>query len=333
MKRFCFRSLAIILSFAALTLNVSQAHDLKGYVAEQKRGKAGDRGIAASLNSFLKLFHGEAAKVRARSVIVTAYLWPANYRLSICFSGGSRGLRHRIVSVMQARWPLETLTNGALAYGDSFSKVPSCYPWTVADIHVGFLSGPDGGYWSDIGTESREDRPSMNFEGFDTQPPPSLEFDRIVAHEFGHALGLHHEHQSPHAPDCKWAYNVIRTKYQWASDADMHANLDKLKNALNSSGRWEYQTSDYDQLSLMHYFFNADAFIDGEHDDCYIPNQNDVPSETDLDSIRKAYGSALGTKEGVVRSFEASNRSKLKDPAFARFRILLEHKATLLTKP
>ena len=37
----------------------------------------------------------------------------------------------------------------------------------------------------------------MNFSGFDIAPPPDSEFARIVIHEFGHALGLEHEHQSP----------------------------------------------------------------------------------------------------------------------------------------
>src|SRR5690349_10941147 len=43
----------------------------------------------------------------------------------------------------------------------------------------------------------------MNFEGFDVQLPQ--DWRGVVLHEFGHALGLEHEHQHPVQPcDFRW---------------------------------------------------------------------------------------------------------------------------------
>ena len=73
------------------------------------------------------------------------------------------------------------------------------------------------GYWSVVGTDSENlltgiDQ-SMNLEGYDVAPFPEPEFSRIVIHEFGHALGLHHEHQHPFSK-CEDEFDWPRvTKY------------------------------------------------------------------------------------------------------------------------
>src|SRR5262249_40538938 len=74
-----------------------------------------------------------------------------------------------------------------------------------ADIKVAFEDNK--GWWSVPGTTSRTQNPSMNlqFYGVDTptlangQPAPEASMRATILHEFGHALGLLHEHQSPNA--------------------------------------------------------------------------------------------------------------------------------------
>jgi len=76
-----------------------------------------------------------------------------------------------------------------------------------ADIRITFLDGDSGGYWSEIGNWALNidpGSPTMNLENFDTELKPYLEsdgpdwmksYDRLVIlHEFGHAVGLAHEH-------------------------------------------------------------------------------------------------------------------------------------------
>ncbi len=69
-----------------------------------------------------------------------------------------------------------------------------------ADIRVAFQQG--NGSWSYLGTVCRQirvDQPTMNY-GWLTPDSTDDELRRVVLHEFGHALGLIHEHQSPNRP-------------------------------------------------------------------------------------------------------------------------------------
>src|SRR5690242_7229133 len=55
------------------------------------------------------------------------------------------------------------------------------------------------GSWSMIGTTALNrprDQPTMNFGWLETTTP-EIELREVVLHEFGHALGLIHEHQLP----------------------------------------------------------------------------------------------------------------------------------------
>jgi len=58
-----------------------------------------------------------------------------------------------------------------------------------------------GGDWSVVGTLAHKeplDKPTMNLQSVKGSPLEATEEERgIILHEFGHALGLHHEHQSP----------------------------------------------------------------------------------------------------------------------------------------
>lgn len=65
-----------------------------------------------------------------------------------------------------------------------------------ADIRVTFKAGK--GFYSYIGTDAKffKDKETMNLGWFDGKTSDK-EFRRTTIHEFGHALGLNHEHQHP----------------------------------------------------------------------------------------------------------------------------------------
>ena len=65
----------------------------------------------------------------------------------------------------------------------------------VSDIRISFRGR---GHWSVVGTQCmdvRQDAPTMNLEL--TPQDGQDEYNRVARHEFGHALGLMHEHQHP----------------------------------------------------------------------------------------------------------------------------------------
>ncbi len=68
----------------------------------------------------------------------------------------------------------------------------------AAEIRISFRQR---GSWSYIGTDALSittSQPTMNF-GWLTPASTDEEYERVVVHEFGHALGCIHEHQSPAA--------------------------------------------------------------------------------------------------------------------------------------
>lgn len=69
-----------------------------------------------------------------------------------------------------------------------------------ADIRIAF--DPRAGSWSYVGTDCRllqlKGKPTMNL-GWLRPTTRNTEYRRVVLHEFGHAIGLEHEHLSPNA--------------------------------------------------------------------------------------------------------------------------------------
>lgn len=89
-----------------------------------------------------------------------------------------------------------------------------------ADIRIDF---DNKGSWSYIGTDALlvdKSQATMNF-GWIKKDMDQKEFKQIVLHEFGHALGLIHEHQSP-AIKMNWnkiyVYNYFMYNYGWPKE-------------------------------------------------------------------------------------------------------------------
>ena len=293
-------------------------HDLKGLIREQNTGSSTSLAEAIAQTP--------TADFATKSVLNNLRLWPVPRKLTICFHSGAAALRKRVADSMRRVWPLATLTEGRLDFDTAtFDSMPDCEPSPKADVRVDFKD--KDGYWSYVGVESRLHKQSMNLEGFTETLPEDREFDRIVGHEAGHALGLEHEHQSPAAPKCGWDFDFLWENYTWASKQDMYDNFTKLQDYI-SKRKHAYVFSTYDPRSEMHYAFDAKAFKDGENDPCFI-TQNYTPSDQDKNAIRVAYGPNLVALQTQMKGLLPELPKTIAD---ARLQAILKIKADLLNE-
>ncbi|MTH80196.1 M12 family metallopeptidase [Paracoccus aestuariivivens] len=129
-----------------------------------------------------------------------------------------------------------------------------------ADIYARFAPGQ--GHYSYIGTDCRwgyaNDGHTMSF-GWEGSVS-TTDLRRVTLHEFGHALGLVHEHHVP-GSDISWnkpaVYDYYEKKYGWSKE-----KIDR--NILNQYTRNEVRGTAYDAASIMHYPVPREHVIDPE---------------------------------------------------------------------
>lgn len=205
-----------------------------------------------------------------RGVYSRLTLWPPNERvIRVCFMDGPQELWRRIATYAN-EW---TLANTALKFdfgeGDTLRE---CDPddGKVSHIRVGF---DETGYWSLVGQDSvhlaSQYVKSMNLEDFDTAPPDPEEFRRVVLHEFGHALGFHHEHQNP-VSGCEdeFDWEHIYTYLAGPPNNWPKEQVDFNMRRLDQSG---LVADRFDRDSIMLYTFPPDYFRSGEQSPCFAP--------------------------------------------------------------
>lgn len=153
---------------------------------------------------------------------------------------------------------------------------------TNTDLRISFRYA---GSWSLVGTyaaaETDPTRPTMNFGWLDVQSSP-LEIQEVVLHEFGHALGLVHEHQNPASP------------IPWDRDAVIHAlsgppnnwTVEQIEdNVLRGYDLSQVRATRFDPASIMLYPVDPAWTIGG-----FQTQRNTKLSPDDVQLIREIYG-------------------------------------------
>ena len=171
-------------------------------------------------------------------------MWPVGSEIAICFLESSKGnevLYEEIFSI-GSLWS---------QFGNlSFKMVQDCDAADVT-IRVHDDSGDDSdltGSWSYLGVESRDFKPSMNL-GWAARPGLSKRsLRRVVLHEFGHMIGMAHEHLKP-GIEIPWDEAAVMEYYGnfgWSEESIKD-------NVLTELDPRDYQFSLYDSASIMHY--------------------------------------------------------------------------------
>lgn len=120
----------------------------------------------------------------SKAAVLKAAMWDNGALITCRFLGGSEALQARVKAVAK-EW--EKVANLTLDFRNS----------GPTDVRIDFVQGD--GSWSYLGTVCRqisEPQATMNYGWLDDDSSDDV-LRRVVLHEFGHAIGLIHEHQNP----------------------------------------------------------------------------------------------------------------------------------------
>jgi hypothetical protein len=232
---------------------------------------------AASAQALRQATESTAGDLSADGAIAVASLalpnlkmWPNGSDLKCRFLDGSTQQR-KMVQKKAEMW--HEYANITFTFGRS----------NAAEIRISFSADP--GSWSAVGTDALVDRyfpryqPTMNFGWL--RDDTSEECERVVLHEFGHALGCIHEHQNPNSP-LQWKTAEVYRAFSgppnyWTKEQIDHNILRKYSPRGMSATR-------YDDASIMLYQFPAALFTNNT-----ATALNTHLSDTDKQMIARMY--------------------------------------------
>jgi hypothetical protein len=197
----------------------------------------------------------------------TELMWDTGQTVRVKMMGGSAFVRSKVRHFAE-EW---------LKYANiTFDFVD---PAQAAEIKVAFDTG---GSWSKLGRDALGvpfNFATMNFGWFDDSTGDN-EFSRVVIHEFGHALGLIHEHQSP-ASGIQWDREKAYAYYKRVDNWD-RGEVDAQVFQKYSVSTTNY--SAFDPNSIMEYWVPASLTLNGQG-----VNGGTQLSATDKDYIGRWY--------------------------------------------
>lgn len=206
-----------------------------------------------------------------RAALVTKNKWSKGATINVAFLDGDPSVQKRIREAVKA-WTTPETANLRLVFVNDPAK---------ADIRISFTHS---GSWSTIGTSCRsvpKNQPSMNY-GWLKPASPDGELRRVVLHEFGHALGLIHEHQNP-GTTIPWNKpNVYRDLSGPPNNWD-RATIDH--NMFEAYSKTETNFTAVDPTSIMMYPIPASWVSDPK----FAAGLNADLSATDKSFVKKQY--------------------------------------------
>ena len=242
-----------------------------GLDAERHVRRALSRVIAGAVSDGRKLNASDVAHVR-RMAVATSKKWGAGYLLRCRFLDGSAKMQKKVRTLAQ-EW--EKYANVKLRF---VSAAP-------AEVRISFYA--DDGSWSAVGRDALNSsyfplhQPTMNF-GWVRDDTDEVEDRAVILHEFGHALGCIHEHQSP-TFNRKW--NIAAVVKYFSGKPNYWEESEIKSNVLDKYSPKGIQATVFDPKSIMLYSFDAELFTDGKGP----TNENSRLSPTDRTMIKRMY--------------------------------------------
>lgn len=175
-----------------------------------------------------------------RAALVKASKWNAGDVITVSFLDGDTGVQKKVQQVAQT-WTSPQLARLTFDFRKNT---------TNTNIRISFKFS---GSWSVIGTTCRQvtdhTQPTMNY-GWLTPTSDDAEIRRVVLHEFGHALGLIHEHQNP-GSTINWNKETVYRALSQPPNSWSKATIDH--NMFEPYAKAETNFTAVDPLSIMMY--------------------------------------------------------------------------------
>ncbi len=201
------------------------------------------------------------------AALIDAKKWPNGQVLSVRFLDGDPAVQAKVAQYAKT-W--SSFANITFAFGND----------SAAQIRISFKYS---GSWSTIGTDALDgpaNQPTMNY-GWLEPDTEDDEYSRVVIHEFGHALGLIHEHQNP-AGGIPWNKPVVYKTLSGPPNNWNHAEVDLNMFQTYAADQTSHTAVDKD--SIMMYPIPPE-YTDGK----YVVGWNRVLSDTDKAFIAQMY--------------------------------------------
>jgi hypothetical protein len=204
----------------------------------------------------------------ARAAVEKLKLWENGRTLRIKFLDGDPGVQAKVAAIAKewqeiANLELQFVTSG------------------TSEIRISFAEKDFS--WSTVGTDAltvAQSQATMNY-GWLEPDTDMREYQRVVRHEFGHALGMIHEHQNPDAQGkIPWDKPKVYAYYAaqgWTKE-DVDFNIFEVYEEDSTNH------SEFDRTSIMEYAV-PDSLTIGS----YAIGWNTEFSSTDRDFMRRQY--------------------------------------------
>lgn len=219
-----------------------------------------------------------ALAVTALAIADLDRLWRPGSTLKVCFFADRSSERQRRFLAETASIWVEG-TSLSLDFGQP-SQFNLCGPNEDFNIRVTFDTNVRS--FSVIGSDTRlepQSSPTMNIRSSESS---GSALRSTILHEFGHALGLRHEHQHPRG-GCgdEWNWAELERRLTQLS-------ADEIKSYFGSYTERRLSFVSYDSASIMHYSFPAEFYVGGASNRCFIPKPTGL-SEGDRQRITQLY--------------------------------------------
>lgn len=194
-----------------------------------------------------KPFGASSLGAPLKMALMTGKKWSDGRTINVVFMDGSATQKMKVMAQAK-KW-------------EQFANIHFNFNATKASAELRISFVADSGSWSYIGTDClviAKSEPTMNF-GWLRDDTSDVEYERVVVHEFGHALGAIHEHQNPKG-GIQW--NEAAVYAYFAGPPNFWSKSETFTNVIMKYSVDQLNASKYDKHSIMLYQFDG-ALIKG----------------------------------------------------------------------